>query len=63
MALSKEKLVSLNAYKQDLKDKIKDGTIPIKHKDHPAQYLQFLRHELSNVVAKLDANALESKKD
>lgn len=59
MSLSKEKLVTLTAYKQSLKDKLSSGIIPEKHEDHPVQYTEFLRRELSNVNLRLENDALE----
>jgi len=55
--MTKEKLVSLKRYLDDLTNKL--GTTPTKHKDHPKTYEQFLRREIAAVKGKLEAAALE----
>jgi hypothetical protein len=52
MALSKEKLVTLNKHKQNVLNKL-SSPIPPKHKNRPNEYLNFLKKELELVEATL----------
>lgn len=59
--MTKEKLVNLTNYMNDMIDRLK-GNTPEKHKDHPEQYKNFLKHEIELVKAKLDDARLEGVK-
>lgn len=59
--MTKEKLVSLTKYKNELTEKLRSGEVPIKHVDHPNSYINFLKNELKIVTAKLEEAALEGK--
>lgn len=52
--ISKEKLISLSKYRDSLKDKLKDPTVPEKHKNRHAQYRQYLTNELAAAEATLE---------
>lgn len=55
--MTKEKIVSLTKYAQELKNRIGDAT-PIKHKNRATTYKAFLNNELRVVTAKLRAAKL-----
>lgn len=57
--MTKEKLISLNKYAQDLKNKLTSPT-PVKHKNRPESYKKFLTRELEMVNSKIDAAKLEA---
>ncbi len=62
MALSKEKLVTLTKYKQQLLDKL-STPVSSKQANRVKEYHQFLKREIAMVSARLDADLLENKKD
>jgi hypothetical protein len=58
MEMTKEKLVSLNRYLDDLTNKL-NSLVPAKHAKHPDTYKQFLSREIEAVKAKLERAKLE----
>lgn len=61
MAISKEKLVTLNKYADQLKSRLSDS-VPVKHSNRIEQYRQFLKNELEGVTKKLNDAKLEGSK-
>lgn len=57
MSLSKEKLVSLLKYKQELLNRI-SGPVPEKHKDHVNEFKNFLQNELNLVNSTLEKDKI-----
>lgn len=55
--MTKEKSEKLVKYQQDLKNRL-TNSIPIKHKDHPTTYKQFLTRELEYVTNQLKEEVL-----
>jgi hypothetical protein len=53
--MSKEKLIKLTKYANDVKNKLSDGTLSEKQKNRPKQYKAFLERELAAATAKIDA--------
>ena len=51
--MSKEKLMSLTKYSNDLKNRL-SGTVPEKHKNRVRQYHEYINHELKIVNTKID---------
>ena len=56
--MTKDKLLSLTKYMNDLVDKLK-GPIPEKHTHRPKEYHNFLNNEINTVKAQLEAVRLE----
>jgi hypothetical protein len=62
MILSKEKLISLNKYLTDMKNKLEDvnqGNVPKKHENNPVSYKLFLVREIGTVQKQLEHDKLE----
>ena len=57
--MTKEKLISLNKYAQELKNKL-TSAVPAKHKNRPQSYKNFLTHELKMVNSKIEEAKLEA---
>ena len=51
--MTKEKLVSLQKYANDLKNRL-SSPVPASHAEHPATFKAFLNNELRLVIAKLE---------
>ena len=51
--MSKEKLISLTKYANDLKNKLSDA-VPEKHRAHAKEYKHFLEKELKAANAKVE---------
>jgi hypothetical protein len=64
--MSKENLIRLTKYANDVKSKLSDKVLPEKQKNRPAQYKLFLERELAAVNSKIEALKMgaptESKK-
>ncbi len=59
MGLSKDKLISLNKHvskTKDSLDKLNQGIIPEKHKNHAKSFKIFLEHEIATTMATLNAD-------
>lgn len=52
--MNKEKIVSLTKYVNDLKARLEEKSLPIKHKNRQETYKQFLRNEIASTSTKLD---------
>jgi hypothetical protein len=52
--MSKEKVLNLTKYANELKSKLESKNLPDKQKDRPVQYKQFLNNELKSVTSKID---------
>lgn len=52
--MSKEKVLSLTKYANDVKSKLSDKELPPKHKNRGLQYKQFLEKELAQVSSKIE---------
>lgn len=59
--MTKEKVVSLNKYVQDIKNRL-TSPVPPKHSGHPDTYKRFLENELKSVISRLEAAKLEGTK-
>ena len=59
--MSKEKLISLTKYADDLKSKLQAGPTK-KHVNHPASYKLFLERELDSVSKKIETLKMEGAK-
>lgn len=57
--MTKEKLLSLTKYSEDLKTKLINA-IPAKHIGHPDTYKAFLKNELRMVTLKLESEKLNT---
>lgn len=51
--MSKEKLISITKYANEIKNKLSD-VVPSKHKNHANQYKAFLEKELKAANAKVE---------
>ncbi len=58
--MTKEKMVSLVAYIADCKSKL-SSAVPVKHKDHPESYKNFLKKEIEDTTKKVDSYLLSDK--
>lgn len=54
MAINKDKVNSLTKYAAGLRDKLAAKEVPVKHKDNPESYKNFLRNELKAVERTLN---------
>lgn len=59
--MTKEKLLSLTKYSNDLISKLKETKVPDKHKNRPGEYRAFLQRELKIVNTKLDEEKFANK--
>lgn len=57
--MTKEKLVSLTRYLDNLTSRLQDTTIPAKHINRVESYHNYLKHEIDMVKSKLEAAKLE----
>jgi hypothetical protein len=61
----KEKLISLVKYAEEVKSKLSDIEVPLKHKNRPQAYREFLSRELVKVnrtIEELKLKVNDSKK-
>ncbi len=59
--MDKKKLVSLQAYRDKLKDRLA-AEVPNKHVGHPDSYKAFLKNELRLIELKIEAAKLDGVK-
>jgi hypothetical protein len=52
--MSKEAVLKLTKYQNDLKSRLESKDLPAKHKNREASYRQFLARELDSVTKKVD---------
>lgn len=61
--MSKEKLMKLTKYAEDVKSKLSSTTLSEKQKNRPVQYKQFLERELSAVSKQIEALKMSGATD
>jgi hypothetical protein len=52
--MSKEKLIKLTKYANDVKSKLSEKVLPEKQKNREVQYKQFLERELASTNSKIE---------